>query len=517
MSRVWKLIVRCQDHPEAVAFFAMLVAGLTLMFLIPVWNINDFFFHHSVVYSVSNRFNGVGSADEAMLTMRASDNAFLLEEGIDDNYEYYSPTAQSIRAATRGIFSRCEDTTLIGSAFPSPRTLGMDFYSVWNYLPFIAVFTIGKGAGLSLTGIFFFSRICALLVHTLLTCYAIKKMPLVRGKWLIAALAMIPVNVMNLTALSYDGILLAVVYNLFASVLRIRYEGHCDAKRAAELLVWCFLLGAVKGGGNAFLIVAVCMLWERPLKQTKNLLPVAAVLVCVLSVLYFDIWSQSSESSYFQFAAQAENNWSVGYAMRHPGRYLLVWCHTMIDRFTYLFHSTFGGRLGWDEQVTSFLMTVLFFIMVLMIALPGGGGAGKHKAEMPDAVVRDSAPAEADRRRLRYRLWERIWLFIPAQLLVLAIPMAVFSMVPLDSVSFYGIQGRYYQPALLPFLLMLFAGDAAVPQDSAPERDAEEDTAGRPGEHIRIRNAAYRAAGWMYMILLYVILVRQMLGLYMSR
>ncbi|MBQ7677363.1 MAG: DUF2142 domain-containing protein, partial [Lachnospiraceae bacterium] len=232
--------------PEHFYFPAAVCIGCAMIALLPAWNINDFGKHFGAAWHYANRLSGIGSDEDFMLTIREGDTATVRDVFFEEGENFYSPTARSYRNVADGLFAPCESNRNVLYEIDSPRSSGMSFYSAWNYIPFIATFALLRPTGIGMVGLLTLGRICALLLYSSAIFHAIKRMPLPQGKWLMALLAILPVNMMNLTALTYDGVVFAASCLLISSILHLKclQDAEVGRRDVAELLLSAFLLAA---------------------------------------------------------------------------------------------------------------------------------------------------------------------------------------------------------------------------------------------------------------------------------
>ncbi|MDR3152052.1 MAG: DUF2142 domain-containing protein [Bifidobacteriaceae bacterium] len=114
-----------------------------------------------------------------------------------------------------------------------------------TYAPLVAGTLIGKFFGLSLLNEFMLAKFLQLILCSCLIFLAIKIIP--RGRWVLLAISILPMTLIQLTAYSHDGLTYSIAVILFAWVYKIiYYQEQITLKNAAILSSLTIALGCMK-------------------------------------------------------------------------------------------------------------------------------------------------------------------------------------------------------------------------------------------------------------------------------
>ncbi|MBR0090820.1 MAG: DUF2142 domain-containing protein, partial [Lachnospiraceae bacterium] len=357
------------DRPERFTMISLPVIGICLIILIPGWSTADFYGHWPAVIHHANRLTGLAEEHDYFLTVR-QDDMFYLEEVMllrDEWYHHTLPCKRYYLDVWKYTFEPCKDNTFIVSDRAAPALMRLSFYSIWNYMPYSLVCIVCRWLNIGLMGVLLCCRLFSFVLYVFCICHAVKRMPLWYGKWAIAVFSLIPVSVKTLTSITYDAMVLVVIINLTAMIffLKEKREEKWHPAWVAELIIWCFLLGAVKGGGYIVFALLILLLLQRPVRDRKNLFSAISFAVSILTLLYYDVIRFTEEASFFQLET-LEGQWSVSFALSHPGTYLDALFSSIIQSLGEVFHMGMQAMTWGEENLCPWYVSVAFFFCMIV-------------------------------------------------------------------------------------------------------------------------------------------------------
>ncbi len=317
---------------------------------------------------------------------------------------------------------KAHDTELIPWSSPDRP---MEYYSIFCYLPQVLGICLARILGLGSVLMVYLARLFISIVYVLGCYHAIKKAPV--GKFIFAAVPLLPMSLMMGTAISYDPMVLLSTLNFLACSLKLSREPESKTT-LMECMVWAFLIGAVKGGGYLIFLPLV-FIFSRREKQRPFKNGGLIVLAGIVSVVLFDVVLPSG-SSLFQFGEAESGALSSAYALANPIEYLHMSTDTYLLSVDSLMINMGGTALAWLEQtIPAAVITSLMLITGVYCIF------------------------EKDDIRLGQR---EKWVFGLIVLLECVLtPIMLMSSTVVGSTYVMGLQGRYYLPVLPLILLIL--------------------------------------------------------------
>jgi len=397
---------------------AVLLALVYIWLFMP-WNTVDSDVHFTASYRYSNIILGWPE-----WSARASD-AEVIEEY---HYQYVYGDCYDRTSMKESFEWFCSDGSCVG--YPHPAEY-MIFYNPVNYIPFIAGITAARLINLGTVPMLYLARIFAAAVYITLFAHAIKTTS--SGKGIFAFVTLLPMTLQLTGAYTYDSAVLVCALNFFACVLRSKDEGLLSNKKHfIELLVWCVLLGLIKGGGYAVLLLLLFSFTGKR-RSRENFAVVSLIAACLLAILLSDVVLNPAES-YFQLGGADAEKMTTSYMWEHPLGYLQLWLNTIKEYWFVFYIQALGSNLGWSVLITSIVPILLF----MPVAITGIGVAENKTYNITN-----------DKKLVA-------WVLITFFVLLYITPGMVLkdNYVGTDVIMF--CLGRYFLP-LLPLLLILIS------------------------------------------------------------
>lgn len=366
--------------------------------------------HMNAAYRLSNKLLGYSEADE--WKGRREDAEFLRHFGMD----YFPSVTSFVKLEHHAGHLLCDSPETVDLPNPEPR---MNFYSILCYLPQVLGLTIGRVLNLSTFFSIYLGRILIMLLYVAVMYRNIRKIPC--GKWIIATVALFPMSLTMSSALSYDAMVIISSLSFITCMLRLRNERTRGVYIEAAL--WCFIAGAVKGGGYILILLPLAlMIYDRDNKSRSIHRILVLVEIGVLSVLLFD--KIIPESLGFQFGKAGDGYLTASFAIHEPLKYLNMALASYSAYVDVMSLNMAGTHLTWGGEPSNPAMAV-----ILLMALGG-------------------VLSIFEKDRIELRKSDR-WLFVCSIAIGLAaIPAMLLSFTPVGFDLVRGIQGRYFIPMM---------------------------------------------------------------------
>jgi uncharacterized membrane protein len=324
-----------------------------------------------------------------------------------------------------------------------------EFYDFNNSALYSPVCYLPQAAGILLARLFtdrviiafYLARILAMLTALLLVYFAIRLVP--QGKWLLAALALLPGIVYQNMSLSADLLTNATGFLFIAGVIKYAYPGTPVTRRAYYLLLAiCILLGCVKSAYLPMLFLVLVINRSNFNGKKDYCLKISTLLF--VGFLSFAFWSSVLSPLYMTYAEYNEK--FRGHAALVPGTgmhdqisflsenkiffFELMW-NSLLSCFPTHFES-YVGTFGWLDTPMPAYFVYGAYIILLFIALT-------------DVRPPFSLP-----------VWKRFYSLGVFLCVVLAVILVMYlTWIPTAHHVVQSIQGRYLMPVYPLFFLAL--------------------------------------------------------------
>lgn len=303
------------------------------------------------------------------------------------------------------------------------KSQNMEYYSIFCYLPQVLGLYLGRLLRFGSVLTVYLSRLCMLIAY-IFSCYnAIKKTPI--GKFIFAAILLLPTSLMMSSAISYDSLVLICTLNFLACSLRLYHEPE-SRSALIECIIWAFFVGAVKGGGYLVLLPIV-FIFIYPGKKHTWFKTAAIIGSGLASVLLFDVILPAG-TKLFQFGGEKSDKLYASYALEHPLKYLEMVFETYLVQPDLLIQMG-GTGLAWLEYTLPSLVIVGFMLVIGIYSI-----------------------YEEDYMQLNNK--DKNILLFTIFLVFFLTPVMLLSWTSAESDVIQGLQGRYYLP-VFPLMIIV--------------------------------------------------------------
>lgn len=420
------IIIMMEKNVDTIKRYTVMVVFLGGIYfvLLPPSCTNDSITHIMSIYNRVSDF--VGHSDwlnidgDSAYSLYQSGDGYVIRECLRDSER---------KSANPNTKMYDEEFYVMLMKFPNDGTIRsgyqLDLYNYSNivYLPYYIVMILGRILNINLMLTLQVARILGFLFFVIMVRYAIKLMPY--GKEALAIFSLTPMMLQSMVAISYDLFCIGGSFIAFAYVLKINTEEHRYTWKDVALI--CFLtivLISVKYGVYfACFVFLYFFLIGLPkiIKRTKYLVCLALpmVLICGLAVIKFDSIKE------LVLAGNTDVYYSVVDIIENPLGMIRFIGVSIISDLDKVIRGMFGGRLGWDEEITPWVSIIVFIILFTL-----------------------ACTFDKD----KYEKKERIYSLVTIILFVLGMYVIFLRGTERKRSLIYGLQGRYFIP-LIPLVI----------------------------------------------------------------
>ncbi|GEM_PF-864402 len=272
--------------------------------------------------------------------------------------------------------------------------------------------------------------------------FAIRMIP--RGKWILAALALLPMSIYEAASLSADVYLIGLM-SLFIAYWSTLYEKPVlTIKNFLTLGALGLLVGLSKQSYLVF--VPILLLLALPVRKNRPELKrrlIFAVLAGLITGLFAGGWVLITSSFNADFAYWAGLNGiavnppvAMHSALTHPLTFVETMINSLITNNANTTVWSFFGLFGWlDTAIPYALMVFLAITLFLVYGFSETRTKGKYALTRPVAI----------------------WFGVSSVLFVAVLGFVLFAYwTPFGATSVAGFQGRYFIPLLIFLIPVLY-------------------------------------------------------------
>ncbi len=423
---------------EKIFPLVVLVWGTIFIFLIPAYDTPDEMFHYQSSYLISNEM--VERDNAATGYIRSCDISY---DSVDLKEKYYD-----------NFFDKLEPIKDGGSDKVPFVYRAIDNSKLFYYLPAVGIY-IAKLMNLNFGWTYVFGAFLNLLFFTLLSTYAIRKIPF--GKRMIFVISLLPITMQQVSSFSYDSGVFALCFVIISLSLYWNYGDKTRPSRAkwdlvipvvnislTEMLMYLFcsvmLINAKRAAFAILILLPFVFAMKKEWFRNKKIVILIIAAVLALGCVYLFFFGGLFKILVFLYSTPHDVRTIVGQDgvapieyIRNPARLGNLLLNTLKYRVPeYAFHLG-GGALGNFRIFLSNNVVIINLIILLC------------------TVVRYDA--EKEELGLAKRIVAFLFAMVPIAITFVA--MMFYWTLPSDLVV-EGFQGRYFIPTMLLVIVALF-------------------------------------------------------------
>jgi uncharacterized membrane protein len=317
-------------------------------------------------------------------------------------------------------------------------------YSPAPYIGAAPAMFAARTARLPALAVFYAGRVGNLLAWIALAGLAIALMP--RRKWAFVALALLPMTLFQASTINGDALTAGSLMLFLALILRYReQDGPLNFKQILALLVVAGLMVLSKQVMFIFLPLVLLLGKDKFKTAVRSYLSKAGLIVIPMLLLTGWIMITATISSISAHDARANPAEQKNFIVHNPHSYVNVLWNTYFYTWGDNVTRSFIGVFGWaDAPLSELLVTVGYIgLAVLMVA-----------------TYAEDKTAWLSARRHKYLMWLMALLYVGAvsTSLYLYYTPAHYKIV-------YGLQGRYFLPAVILITPLLISRSVRVTRE----------------------------------------------------
>lgn len=413
LSAVLILAVRKKWKVETLFAALYLLVGLLYFIVIPISGVPDELAHMGRVY-------GITEGD--------------LIATVDENGNSGSMLPYNLLFSWKGNNMKLVD---VAETIEDPLTDQREFvaysntalYSPFTYVPQCIGVTAGRILSDKIFVIEYIGRFISWLLVGAVLYWSIRILPF--GKHVAALIAMIPMNMQENISLAGDSFTTAIVIAFVSYVLYLRYgNGRLKKREYLVMFVLLFFVASCK-----IVYVPICLLALLvPMQRfpgKKNYFCTVAAAVTMVLVITFG-WLAISSRSLMEFREGVDSAEQVKYILTHLGEYVNVIVRTIMISGEDWVKNLFGHSLGWLNIPCNIMIIAMGAVVLIYVAV-------KEQVDW----------------KMGYQMCPNIMLVSCGIIFLLICTSLYVQWTAVGNEVIEGIQGRYFSPILLPFILGL--------------------------------------------------------------
>lgn len=350
--------------------------------------------------------------------------SYKVGEALDDHSIRLNFPMWNNEGVIRGGSSDSPDVTIPFS--------GSARYSPFVYLPQSIALAISGVLGLPLLLGFFLAKFAGLLFQIAATAYSIKITP--KGKWIFFILGLLPITVVQSSAISADIVTTSISFLFIATVLNLALSKKTVTNKHILLLSgFVAALGLVK---PAYLPLAAILLLipinHKSFRNWKNLLKIA--IPTAIAALPGIIWLLATSFIQDNYSHGVSPDAQKQFIADNPLGFLGALLNTYLTDAQPKLYRTLLGNFIWDSAPMPFIFMIITAITIAVSTLLTSAREIKQKLS---ALTKTTMLATS-------------------ALLIVAISIGLYIYyTPPGDTSILGLQSRYFIP-FMPLILMPF-------------------------------------------------------------
>lgn len=420
-------------HLERHFWILGVTFGTVMMFMLPLRAVPDENMHIYTAYQISEMMMNHIHSKEDEIPMRKTDREIFIEP-VEMKYD--------IEMAERQY-----SLSINSSDLSYTETLSKDSV-LWNhdmaYLVSASAMTLAKMLNLNGFYTIMVGRIANLFLYLVLCYLAVQMIPF--NKMIPAGIALLPMSLQQGMSYSYDSLIISSSLFVVSATLLLYFKPE-ESKQKKWLCIGAitvFSIPLVMLKSHAYFLIGlfpVFMYFHKRYDLSK--LMKIATFISVVCVAFFVTYAFIEYYMDFPDVFLEPDNpikWSdnqqgytIQFFINNPLKMIYVYYRTFVENSFYYWRSAISSHLGWLNIITSPKYVVAFSLLLLL------------ESQKSD----DEQTSNVDSTIKLYSVFSVL-------ITVFGIVLALFiTWTPLWSMVAQGVQGRYFIPVMIFFLLFI--------------------------------------------------------------
>ncbi len=422
---------------------AILLLGVLYNIVLPVYSAPDEAMHINQTFNESTKMLNAEGANEIYHDVnykRPSDNNEIVQDA------YVSPL--TYKEITNEFFTLTGDNAKDTVMYEQEEVGG---YTLPYMLPAIFV-SLARILHFGFVPTLFLARAANLVFYALAIYFAVKITPV--GKSVFAVISLIPISLHVANSFSRDNFIISMAILLVAITLRLSKDLDVKLKYYIIFSILFMLFLPSKATYLPLLLIVLVIPLGKLAKQKKYTLmyglPVTSIgyyiiingamllgmFGTILSKLFLAVSNTSAQiqtgvSLTVDYIAMDSVRYSMYKIATNLPSVIVMVIRTFLENTQYYVYTLFGGSLGYFDINISWLFVIGFIILLLLAA----------------------NNFTADEMILTAK--QKVIFFVSSLLCCALVVLGCITWTPVHSTTIYGIQGRYFTPALAGIVLSI--------------------------------------------------------------
>lgn len=313
-------------------------------------------------------------------------------------------------------------------------------YSPVCYLTQVPAVFLTKNLDCSLGVIYYAGRICNLLFYCLLVYYSIRIIPFYKLPLLVVAL--FPMSLSLASSYSSDIMVMGLNFLWVAVILKLMSKKDFRSNNVTKYKILLFILAVLLAFTKSYiLLLPLIFLLPTTIFKTKANWIVYITSTVIIAILALILWSIWIKDLSFAMNEVADTYRQIEFIKNNPLEYILVLVKTFIVKTPRIL-ITMIGVLGWQDTRLDWLIYIAYPLMLYFAIM-------------------------SDKTSFILQKWQKMAIIGMLLLGTLIIYTSLYLMwSSVGNPIIIGLNGKYFIPMVLPFLLLFKRNEAKYDYDA---------------------------------------------------
>ena len=427
------------DTPlEKLFLLQAFVFGMVLLMIFPLYCVADEPVHLRTSYDLSNTMMGIPKSEEGI---------YMRRDDADFNMNYIGYTTEQVNEYLVELAAplQGDDLILVTDDTKHSHTLEYTRRPVvakgqsYQYLFSALGITIGRFLGLGTIPMYLMGRFFNLLFYIIVLYYCIKILPI--GKQLLYSIALLPMPLHLAASASRDVFRITCPILIITLTLYLLYDGALSDKRkkilTVLLVILCLLQFPLRKHVYALisLFPAIVYIYKKEIISHKAIFRIffgICSVILLFSIFKGFVFRGALITEPLHLVARSGNpGYTKEFFFNHPLTLVRLFKDTLLQYGYFYIESMIGSSLGWLDTTYP---SIFVFLLILVLIV--------NSLKRSDESIEFS-------NAFRFSL-----LIMSAATILFSLTGMSITYTEMASNVIQGVQGRYFLPIALPFLLI---------------------------------------------------------------